>query len=53
MTENLKTGQKEIINRTISIGKEMIVIKTESNTGYDFQTLKILEKKVNQETIPS
>ena len=52
MTENLQTGQKEIINRTITIGKETIIIKTQTSDGLDIQTLKILEKKVNQETIP-
>lgn len=48
MTENLQTGQKEIIKRTISIGEETIVIKTETDFGYDVQTLKILSKKVKR-----
>jgi len=52
MTENLQTGQKEIIKRTITIGEETIVIKSETPVGLDIQTLKILEKKVNQEPIP-
>ena len=52
MTENLQTGQKEIIKRTITIGEETIVIKTKTPEGLDVQTLKIIKKKVNQETIP-
>ncbi|WP_423819199.1 hypothetical protein V5739_00380 [Salinimicrobium sp. TIG7-5_MAKvit] len=52
MTEYLQTGQKEIINRTISIGEGTIIIKTETDSGYDIQSLKILEKKVKPETIP-
>lgn len=52
MTENLETGQKEIINRKISIGEETIVIQTETPEGSDVQTLKILKKRVNQETTP-
>lgn len=52
MTENLQTGQKEIINRTISIGEETIVIKTDTDFGYDVQTLKILSKKIKPKTKP-
>ena len=52
MTEYLQTGQKEIINRTISIGEGTIIIKTETDSGYDIQTLKVLEKKVKHETTP-
>ncbi len=53
VTENLQTGEKKIISRKISIGTQTIVIKTDTDSGYDIQTLKILEKKVNQETSPS
>lgn len=52
MTENLKTGEKELINRTIHIGNGIILIKTHTPEGLDVQTLKVVEKKVNQETQP-
>ena len=52
LTEHLKTSQKELINRTITIDKDLITIKTEIPEGYDIQTLKILEKKLNSETNP-
>lgn len=52
LTENLQTGNKESVNRTITIGQGQIIIKTEMNVGYDIQELKILEKKLNQETSP-
>ena len=52
LTEHLKTGQKEQINRTIQIDEGLITIKTELTEGYDIQTLKILEKKLNSETNP-
>ncbi|WP_034917697.1 hypothetical protein [Gillisia sp. CAL575] len=51
MTENLESGEKSIINRTITIEQETILIKTETNFGYDLQTLKILSKELKQ-TIP-
>ena len=52
LTEHLKTGQKELINRTITIEEGSIIIKTEITEGYDIQTLKILDKKLNRETNP-
>lgn len=52
LTEHLKTGHKELINRTIQIDKGSIIIKTEIPEGYDIQTLKILMKKLNSETNP-
>lgn len=53
LTENLKTGEKEIINRTITIQQSAIIIKTDTDNGYDIQTLKILEKEIENDTNPS
>ena len=52
LTEHLKTGQKELINRTITIDKDVITIKTAISEGYDIQTLKIVEKQLNNDTNP-
>lgn len=51
MTENLESGEKLIINRIITIEHETIVIKTETKSKNDLQTLKILSKELKQ-TIP-
>lgn len=53
LTENLKTGEVERINRTITIQQNAIIIKTDTDDGYDIQTLKILEKEIEKETKPS
>ena len=50
--EHLKTGVREVIDRTITIDKDLITIKTAIPEGYDIQTLKIVEKHLNNETIP-
>lgn len=52
LTENLQTGQKELINRTITIDAGSIIIKTEAEEGVDIQVLKILERKFNRDTNP-
>jgi len=52
LTENLQTGQKELINRTITIDAGSIIIRTEIEKGIDIQVLKILERKLNRETSP-
>ena len=52
LTENLQTGQKELINRTITIDAGSIIIKTVTEDGVDIQGLKILERKLNRETNP-
>ena len=52
LTENLQTGQKELINRTITIDAGSIIIRTETKEGIDIQGLKILERKLNRETNP-
>lgn len=51
-TENLKSGESELINRTITIEKNRIIIRTEVKEGYDIQTLKVLNMRLNEETNP-
>ena len=52
MTEYLNTGEKEWINRTITIEEDFIQIKTQIESGFDIQVLKILSKRLNQDTNP-
>jgi len=52
LTENLQTGQKELINRTIAIDEGSIIIKTEIEEGFDIQVLKMLEREFKRETNP-